>query len=620
MSKGQRRGTWGGRAGAGVLLALSLGLVGCSETATVPSIPETGVQLEAEEGTLEPGVTTQAVSEPISGGRIILDPAASGGRAVALWGTNDAVNFTVPSTLPAGRYTVKARGRGEAYQGWPIVALLDRHWRRLATTTLDTATYDLRSFGEVDLQPGQTLVFRFLNDRYEGPGKDRNAVVDYLVIESVRPSSPREYAIQFGSGGSDVASDIGTDARGNAYVVGTTTGTLPGQTRGGGFADTFVRKLDAQGKEVWTRQFDTGQSNPATAVSLDAGGNIYVVSTANAQPAYGGQTPPPSPGPVVAVRKYSSDGVELWTRQYTNGNSTERFTGTVDATGNLYLHGSRTGALPGQTSFGRTDAFIRKYAPDGTQLWSRQFGTEGEDNARLLSVDTAGNISVSGFTTGIFPNSVVDGGNVQYVSKFSSSGAHLWTRQFGTFTILGELPTYKDYPLVSDAFNGLQVDAAGNLYVAGYAEVAGTTERSSDTWLRKYGSDGTLLWSKQSQNSPRLDRPAFGSRPLGLDAAGNVYLAQFSSNPSSATGEYENAVLKYTPGGTLVTTRVLDTGSAKDKTGYFSANPLAKGLAVSASGQVFVAGNTSGMLPGYTNAASDTDNGTEDVFVFKLIP
>ncbi|MEF2278013.1 SBBP repeat-containing protein [Deinococcus sp. YIM 134068] len=624
MREQQQRGERVGRRRVGLLLALSLGVVGCSETATVPSMSETGFQLEAEEASIEPGVTSQDVSDPIGGGRVIPDPAASGGRAVALWGTNDAVRFTVPSSLPAGRYTVKARGRGEAYQGWPTVALLDAQWRRLATTTLDTATYDQRSFGAFDLQPGQELVFRFLNDLYEGPGKDRNAVVDYLVIEPVQTSTPTEYAIQFGGGDNDLAYDVATDGSGNAYVVGTTTGVLPGQKSAGGHVDAFLRKVDTQGREVWTRQFGTDQADAASRVFLDAAGNVYVVGTTGGtyvDTSYGNMAPV-----FVAdtfVRKYAPDGTELWTRRLGKNDATQTLTATVDTAGNIYAHGSVSGTLPGQANLGRTDAFIRKYAPDGTEVWVRQFGTEGVDNARLLSVDGSGNIYVSGLTTGIFPNAVVDGGNVQYVSKFSASGVQLWTRQFGTATVIGDLPTYKGYSILPDTFSGLQVDHNGNVYLAGYVQGSLSGQPaggSTDTVVRKYGSDGALLWTRQSQDA-RLEYPAAGgSGPLGLDAAGNVYLAQFSSNPSSTTGEFKNAVLKYTPDGTLVTTRVLNTGSMKDKTGYFDADPFAKSLAVSASGQVFVAGNTRGMLPGYTNAASDTNNGSEDVFLFKLVP
>ena len=44
------------------------------------------------------------------------------------------------------------------------------------------------------------------------------------------------------------------DSDGNVYVAGVTYGTLPGQTNSGNY-DAFVRKYDADGNELWTRQF-----------------------------------------------------------------------------------------------------------------------------------------------------------------------------------------------------------------------------------------------------------------------------------------------------------------------------------------------------------------------------
>ncbi|GMA16605.1 hypothetical protein E5F05_13405 [Deinococcus metallilatus] len=181
----QRRG---GR-GAILLLTLGLGLVGCSQTGSVPTAPE-ALQLEAEAGSIEAGVTPQAVANPRSGGRIISDPAASGGKAVILLGTNDNVRFVVPGSVKAGRYAVSVEGRGEEFRGWPVVDLNDAKQRRLAVATLDSATYVTRKFGDFDLKPGQVFNLSFINDLYEGPDRDRNAIVDYLVIEPVQSPPP----------------------------------------------------------------------------------------------------------------------------------------------------------------------------------------------------------------------------------------------------------------------------------------------------------------------------------------------------------------------------------------------------------------------------------------------
>ena len=57
---------------------------------------------------------------------------------------------------------------------------------------------------------------------------------------------------------------VGTDGLGNAHVVGYTDGEFPGQTSSGS-TDAFVRKYDANGNEVWTRQFGTSAQDLALA-------------------------------------------------------------------------------------------------------------------------------------------------------------------------------------------------------------------------------------------------------------------------------------------------------------------------------------------------------------------
>ena len=47
---------------------------------------------------------------------------------------------------------------------------------------------------------------------------------------------------------------------------------------------------------------------------------------------------------------------------------------TVDSSG-VYVAGGTDGALPGQTSLGGTDAFVRKYDHQGNELWTQQFGS-----------------------------------------------------------------------------------------------------------------------------------------------------------------------------------------------------------------------------------------------------
>jgi hypothetical protein len=74
---------------------------------------------------------------------------------------------------------------------------------------------------------------------------------------------------------------VAVDASGNVYVAGYTEGALPGQTNLGemGFSDAFVRKYDAAGDELWTRQCGTSGYDWAYGVAVDASGNVYVAGS-----------------------------------------------------------------------------------------------------------------------------------------------------------------------------------------------------------------------------------------------------------------------------------------------------------------------------------------------------
>ena len=116
-----------------------------------------------------------------------------------------------------------------------------------------------------------------------------------------------------------------------------------------------MRKWDAAGNELWTRQFGSIGTDSAKAILVDASG-VYVAGYA--QNALPGQS---SPGNYDAfVRKYDAAGNELWTRKFGTTGIERAFDLAIDATG-VYVAGSIDGGvLPGQSSGGPPDAFVRK--------------------------------------------------------------------------------------------------------------------------------------------------------------------------------------------------------------------------------------------------------------------
>jgi len=153
--------------------------------------------------------------------------------------------------------------------------------------------------------------------------------------------------------------------------------------------------------------------------------------------------------------------VELWTRQFGTRGNDIAYSAAVDRAGNIYITGSTTGAFPEQNLLGNGGTFLRKYDSGGNELWTRQFG-QSYDAASSVAVDNSGNVYVAGQT--LFD---------AFLSKYDSGGNELWTRQFGTASF--------------DAAYSVAVDNNGNIFVAGRSG-------NDDAFLCKYDADGNQKW------------------------------------------------------------------------------------------------------------------------------
>lgn len=261
---------------------------------------------------------------------------------------------------------------------------------------------------------------------------------------------------QFGTQVSAIANGVAVDAAGNVYVAGQVEGALPGQPHFGN-NDAFVRAYDGSGRELWTRQFGAPGGDFALDVAADEAGSVYVVGWSRREVQRPGR---PSAVEMTAfARKYDRDGVYIWDVRIEGSGLARANSVGVDEAGNLYLAGWISGALPGQTQVGETDAFLRKYDRNGVEVWTQQFGTDDEDRAEGIDVDGEGNLYVAGWTRGRFPGHASLGERDilvrtdAFVSRFDSDGRERWTRQFGT----------KD----SQIGQGVVADTSGNLYVVG---------------------------------------------------------------------------------------------------------------------------------------------------------
>ena len=412
-------------------------------------------------------------------------------------------------------------------------------------------------------------------------------VVGISVLLTLKSAAGQDitWTVQFGTTGDDEASELAVDGSGNVYVVGSTFGTLPGQTNLGG-ADSYLSKYGPDGAKIWTRQFGTEEFDVARAIVVDVAGNLYVVgSTAGTFP---GQT---SLGNIDAyLRKYDANGVEAWTRQFGSDSFDFGQDVAIDGAGNLYVAGSTWGAFPGETDMGVQDAFVRKYDSDGIEVWTHQFGTIGFDEAASLGVDDAGNVYVTGWTDDALPGQTNAGlGEDVYLRKYDRNGFEIWTRQFGTEG--------------SDLAVGVVVRGNSGVFVVGYTDGALPGQASSgsfDAYLRSYDADGLELWTRQFGTTG--DDLALS---VAADDAGDLYVvgATEGTLPGQSTaGLFDAIARKFDGEGVELWT--IQFGTEVDD--------FAWATSPDDQGNLYVAGDTDGAFP------SQTSSGGGDVFVAKL--
>jgi len=291
-----------------------------------------------------------------------------------------------------------------------------------------------------------------------------------------------QWVRQFGTAALDQAWSVAADASG-VYVAGSTRGAFPGQA-GAGALDAFVRKYDAGGNELWTRQFGTSSTDQAVGIAIGPSGVYVAGSTGGVLPGQSG-----SGDQDVFVRKYDAAGSVLWTRQFGTASS-DQAGGIAAGASGVYVTGAVLGNLPGQTGAGWQDAFVRGYDASGTELWTRQFGSPSVDLGRAVALDSTG-VYVSGATLAALPGQTSAGLADVFLRKYDAGGTELWTRQFGS-------ASFEDGLAASAGPGGVLVAGYTMGALPGQAPsgLADAFDRSNDAggaelWTRQFGVSAT---------------------------------------------------------------------------------------------------------------------------------
>jgi uncharacterized delta-60 repeat protein len=330
----------------------------------------------------------------------------------------------------------------------------------------------------------------------------------------------------------------------------------------------------------WTRQFGTSTFDYGEDVAVDASGNSYIAGLILDNGALPDQTS--AGGGDAFLRKYDPSGTAIWTRQFGTTGLDGGWAVAVDGVGGVYIAGESDGS-----------GFLRKYTADGQLVWVRTIYTGGSISVNDLATDASGSIFLTGETGGALPGQTLLGGGDAYIRKYGSNGDIIWTRQFGTSSF--------------DQGLGLAVDNMGNSYVSG--ETSGTFPGASsfgsrDAFVMKLDPSGGTGWIKQF-GTAGFDQ----AHAITVDSAGNTFTAGTTNGtfPGRTNfGSYDAFVQKTDTAGNLIWTNQF--GSPGDDIGYVAA--------IDSIGSVLVAGYVTGSLPGSIGSGS----GGADAFAVRYDP
>jgi len=340
-----------------------------------------------------------------------------------------------------------------------------------------------------------------------------------------------DYAPTLGGG----ARGVGVDGLGNIYLAGFYFGDID---FGGGtlssvasLPDIFLVKLDSNGNHVWSKSFGGPDPDECYAMDVDTAGNVLFTGFYTDTIDFGGG-PLPATGADVYVVKYDAAGNHVWSQNF--GPSAFGYGIAFDGSGNVLLTGSATAIDFGGGTLSGSGEFVVKFTTAGAHVWSRRSGaTVGQ----AIDADGAGNVLVTGhFSGGVdFGGGTLTsaGSSDIFVLKLDAAGNHVWSASYGDVS--------------SDAGQGIAADDAGNVFVtgsfAGSVDFGGGALASAgalDVFVAHYDVAGGHHWSLAAGDiSTDSGRAIAANNEGGAAAAGGFSTSiDFGTGTLSPTGNF----------------------------------------------------------------------------------
>jgi hypothetical protein len=347
------------------------------------------------------------------------------------------------------------------------------------------------------------------------------------------------------------------------------------------------------GRGIWATKIDGSGNETGNGVATDSSGNVYVIGTYTSNPVTifnsdgspSGITLSNAGSTAVCIIKYNNLGVAQWATRIDGSGSDNGRGIATDASGNVYVTGDYTGTVTiystGDVSFGTLSnaggsaVFVAKYNTSGVAQWAARIDGSGSENKSSITVDSTGNVIVSG-TYSSNPVTIFN-------SDGNSSGITLArTGSFSTFLVkynnsgIAQWATRITNTLSSDDIN-VKTDLSGNIYLmtsVNFFDGVGSDVFNSDGTLyssflplsetydfilTKFDEVGMVTWIS------RIDSVQFrvpGLNKIEVDSTGNLIIYfQLKSTPLHVFNSDGSLYKTLTSSATIVPNNAIDSYS-----------------------------------------------------------
>ncbi len=195
---------------------------------------------------------------------------------------------------------------------------------------------------------------------------------------SVVPKAQITFVKTLGGVGNDIANSAIETQDGNYLIVGSTT------SFGSGGSDAYVSKVNGSAKEIWDKAIGgNGNDIFLNGIQLKNGDFILVGGTFS----FG------NGGEDLMVVKVSNFGEIKWTKTFGGSNDERGHAALETSDGDIIVAGHTK-----SFGTGNLDVFIIKLTSDGNEVWSKSYGTTGNDwfDGEGLIEDSDGNYVITG--------------------------------------------------------------------------------------------------------------------------------------------------------------------------------------------------------------------------------